>query len=242
MITASEASQFRQRKVLAVPSKHTESCKSSWRPPLWRVTNQPTSEDVHFAHVLRSSRHVLRPLSHWKPHGRKQIWKKVPKRADDSLVGKKTWGEHHAAPFGCSGRVAIFYQWEPLPGGNASHCRWMGHLRFCTSELRSKTELSWHRERTLALLVTVSAVVGKRKAIKLNALIFQCKTKEVQGAEHVALDFVVFLWFKPLRSCIAPTTKVLPFAGKCCVKEQLSKHWKGTLGQCRLVLAFFSFF
>lgn len=72
--------------------------------------------------------------------------------------------------------------------------------------------------------MTVNTVVGKKKAVEANAPIFYSKKKEPRGAKHAKLDEAMFSWLKQHLSCIGQATKVLRFAGKRGMREQLSKH------------------
>lgn len=68
-------------------------------------------------------------------------------------------------------------------------------------------------------VLTVCAVVEKRKAVKANALIFNGKAIEIWGAKHTDLAVGVFLWFKQQNSRVGHATEVLPFAGKCSCED-----------------------
>lgn len=117
----------------------------------------------------------------------------------------------------------------------------MRNLRFRCSGPRSGMEASWRRKGARALPVDSHSmrVFEKKKTVEPNALIFYCKTKVAQEAKHVDMDMEVFFWFKQQHGCVGLTRKVLPFAGKCSVWEQLLNHQKRTLlGQCMLVLTF----
>lgn len=70
---------------------------------------------------------------------------------------------------------------------------------------------------------TTSTVVGKRKAVEGNALIFDSKTKEAREAKHMDLGVEMFSWFKQQHSSIGHATKVLLFK-ESAVQEQLLKH------------------
>lgn len=87
---------------------------------------------------------------------------------------------------------------------------------------------------------TVCRVVGKRRAVKAYALTFDSKTKDAREAKHVDLGTKVISWFRQPLSYIGHATKVHPFAGKCGVREQLSKHQGRTLfDHCTSNLTFF---
>lgn len=85
----------------------------------------------------------------------------------------------------------------------------------------------------------VCTVFGKRRAVEADTLIFNSKTRESQKVKHVNVE--VFSWLKQQHSCVGHATKVVPFTGKCTVREQLSNHQKRTLfGLCMLDLTFLS--
>lgn len=86
---------------------------------------------------------------------------------------------------------------------------------------------------------TLSTVVGEGKAVEANAFILDSKPKEARRAKHVGLNMKVYSWFKQHCSYVGHATKVLPFVGKCHVREQFFEHQKGThFGQCGLDFTF----
>lgn len=63
-------------------------------------------------------------------------------------------------------------------------------------------------------LLTVCMMVGKRRAVEANALIFYGKTKKAREAKHADLGTEVSLPFRQQRSYVRHARKVLLFAGK----------------------------
>lgn len=83
-------------------------------------------------------------------------------------------------------------------------------------------------------------MVTKTKVVDANALNFDSKTREAREAKHMDLGVEVFSWFKQQPGHVRHATKVLPFAKKCGVREQLSKHSRRiVLGKYIYELTFF---